>query len=141
MDIDSRLLQEYPLNEQQKAILKHEDGPLLVIAGPGTGKTLTLILRAMNLLIHAKAKPSEIILCTYTDKAAHEMHDRIMTLARKIDYQEDPSELRVGTFHKKCTVETRLLSRDGRKQRCPQASSFRDVPLAGKREKCGLPFG
>jgi len=102
MDIDSRLLQEYPLNEQQKAILKHEDGPLLVIAGPGTGKTLTLILRAMNLLVHAKAKPSEIILCTYTDKAAHEMHDRIMTLARKLDYREDLSELRVGTIHSIC---------------------------------------
>lgn len=67
-----RHLPDCTLNQQQETIIKHEDGPLLVVAGPGSGKTLTIILRALNLLLNGKAEPSEIIICTSTDKAARE---------------------------------------------------------------------
>lgn len=52
MTIAPALLQEYPaLNDAQRSIVGHSEGPLLVIAGPGSGKTLSLVLRAMNLLL------------------------------------------------------------------------------------------
>ena len=73
-----QMLREYQdLNEQQRAIITHDDGPLLVIAGPGSGKTHSLILRVMNLLLLDKARPEEFVLCTYTEKAANEMLTRM----------------------------------------------------------------
>lgn len=59
-------------------------------------------MRAMNILLLDKAKPSELILCTYTDKAASEMRNRFTTVARQVGYQEDLSQLRVGTIHGIC---------------------------------------
>jgi DNA helicase-2/ATP-dependent DNA helicase PcrA len=104
MEIHNHLLQlqEYKLNEQQQRIISHDNGPLLVIAGPGSGKTFTIILRTLNLLLLGKATPSQIIICTYTDKAARELQDRLMSLAQKIRYQGELAELRVGTIHGIC---------------------------------------
>lgn len=90
------------LNEQQRAIITHDEGPLLVIAGPGSGKTHSLILRVMNLLLLDKAKPEEFVLCTYTEKAANEMLTRMTALARRIDYKKDLSFMRIGTIHSLC---------------------------------------
>ncbi|HYT37660.1 MAG TPA: UvrD-helicase domain-containing protein, partial [Ktedonobacteraceae bacterium] len=90
------------LNDQQRAIITHDDGPLLVIAGPGSGKTHSLILRAMNLLLLDKAKPEEFVLCTFTEKAANEMLTRMTALARRIDYRKDLSFMRIGTIHSLC---------------------------------------
>jgi len=95
-------LPDCTLNQQQETIIKHEDGPLLVVAGPGSGKTLTIILRALNLLLNGKAEPSEIIICTYTDKAARELQSRFMDMARKAHYEQDLSALRIGTIHSLC---------------------------------------
>lgn len=103
MEIHLALLQEYPhLNSAQTGIICHDEGPLLVIAGPGSGKTLSMILRAMNLLLHERAKPEEIVLCTFTEKAAHEMQNRIAALAQKIHYSGDLSYLRIDTIHSIC---------------------------------------
>lgn len=86
----------YPnLNDEQRAIPGHSEGPLLVIAGPGSGKTFTLVLRTMNLLLEERALPKELIVCTLTEKAAYELRDRIATAARKVGYKRDLSELRV----------------------------------------------
>src|SRR2546421_5965784 len=90
------------LNDEQRAIITHDDGPLLVIAGPGSGKTRSLILRAMNLLLLDKARPEELVLCTYTEKAANEIRNRLMTLAKEVGYQGDLSQLRAGTIHGIC---------------------------------------
>src|SRR5947209_13025903 len=90
------------LNDEQRAIITHDDGPLLVLAGPGSGKTHSLILRAMNLLLLNKATPEEIVLCTYTEKAAHEMQDRIFDLARSVEYNKDITQMRIGTIHSIC---------------------------------------
>ena len=90
------------LNENQKSVVGSTDGPLLVIAGPGSGKTFSIVLRTLNLLLLKKAEPKEIVLCTFTEKAAFEMRDRITSVARKLHYEDDLSELTVSTIHGLC---------------------------------------
>jgi len=90
------------LNDAQRSIIGHLDGPLLVIAGPGSGKTFSMVLRALNLLLLGKAQPKELVLCTFTEKAAFEMRDRMMEYARKVEYKADLSELRISTIHGLC---------------------------------------
>ena len=93
MNIAPALLQAYPaLNEAQRAIVGHSAGPLLVIAGPGSGKTFSLVLRAMNLLLLGKATPRELVVCTFTEKAAFELRDRIGAASRRVGYTGDLSE-------------------------------------------------
>lgn len=84
------------------AIVGHNDGPILVIAGPGSGKTFCLVLRALNLLLEGKVAASELILCTFTEKAAYELRDRIASAARKVRYNDDLSDLRISTIHALC---------------------------------------
>jgi len=103
MTIAPALLREYPaMNDAQRAVVAHRDGPLLVIAGPGSGKTFSLVLRAINLLLLDKATPRELLICTFTEKAAFELRDRISAAAQKVGYTGDLSELRVGTIHALC---------------------------------------
>jgi DNA helicase-2/ATP-dependent DNA helicase PcrA len=98
--IHPTILEQYPnLNDQQKEIVGHVAGPLLVIAGPGSGKTYSLVLRAINLLQNGHAKPSELVLCTFTEKAAFEMRDRLTEAARKVGYPDDLSQMLIGTIH------------------------------------------
>lgn len=103
MSIAPAIREHYPqLNEAQRAIVGHLDGPLLVIAGPGSGKTQSIVLRALNLLLLEKAQPRELVLCTYTEKAAFEMRDRLAAVARKVGYTRDLSELTASTIHSFC---------------------------------------
>lgn len=103
MKISEALLKAYPrMNDAQRAIVEHGEGPLLVIAGPGSGKTFSLVLRVMNLLLLDKAKPKELIVCTFTEKAAFELRDRIASAARQVTFTGDLSELRVSTIHGLC---------------------------------------
>jgi DNA helicase-2/ATP-dependent DNA helicase PcrA len=90
------------MNAAQKAIISHKHGPLLVVAGPGSGKTRSVTLLAMNLLLCGDAEPSQIVLCTYTEKAAYELQDRLGSIARGVQYAGDLSRLRVGTIHGIC---------------------------------------
>lgn len=120
MTIAPRLLEHYPtLNDAQRDIIGHDEGPLLVIAGPGSGKTFSLVLRALNLMLLDKASADEIVLCTFTEKAAYELRDRISSAARTVDYNGDLSELRVGTIHGICN---RLLMEH--RHRTPLASGY-----------------
>lgn len=108
MSIAPQLLEKYPaINEAQRTIIGHSEGPLLVIAGPGSGKTFSLVLRALNVLLLGKALPCEVLICTFTEKAAFELRDRVSAAARRIGYAEDLSELRVSTIHGLCN---RLLT-------------------------------
>jgi DNA helicase-2/ATP-dependent DNA helicase PcrA len=90
------------LNAVQREIIGHVDGPLLVIAGPGSGKTYSVVLRALNLLLLQKALPRQIVLCTFTEKAAYEMRDRLAAAAREVGYAGDLSELTASTIHSFC---------------------------------------
>ncbi len=103
MSIAPAILKHYPeLVCSQREVVGHLDGPLLVIAGPGSGKTFSIVLRALNLLLLDKAEPKEIVLCTFTEKAAFEMRDRLAAAARKVEYARDLSELTVATIHGFC---------------------------------------
>jgi DNA helicase-2/ATP-dependent DNA helicase PcrA len=90
------------LNDAQRDAVVSTDGPLLLIAGPGTGKTLTLIRRTLHLLTAGLAEPSEIVLCTFTEKAALEIRDRLRSGAAAIGYTADLSGLKTGTIHGIC---------------------------------------
>ncbi len=58
MSIAPVILKHYSdLNESQKSVIAHDEGPLLVVAGPGSGKTYSIVLRALNLLLLGKANP------------------------------------------------------------------------------------
>ena len=85
------------LNPEQERAVRYKDGPLLIIAGAGTGKT-TALTRRINWLIEQKmAKPEEILGLTFTEKASEEMDDRVNQLL-PIGY----SELWISTFHSFC---------------------------------------
>ncbi|MGD0166901.1 MAG: ATP-dependent DNA helicase [Gaiellaceae bacterium] len=103
MTIAPAILEHYPdLSDAQRDVIGYLDGPLLVIAGPGSGKTYSIVLRALNLLLLKKAQPKELVLCTFTEKAAFEMRDRLAAAAQKVDYQGDLSELTASTIHGFC---------------------------------------
>lgn len=91
------------LNEEQKSAVMHEGGPLLVLAGAGSGKTRTLTYRAAWLMLHDKVMIDEIVLLTFTNKAAEEMLSRVRELIGM-------GGSFGGTFHSYCA---RLLRRHG----------------------------
>jgi superfamily I DNA/RNA helicase len=68
------------LNEQQLAAVRAGDGPIAIIAGPGTGKTKTLTARIAHLVDSGRAAPDEILALTFTNKAAREMQERLRPL-------------------------------------------------------------
>lgn len=65
------------INPQQEAAIRHGDGPLLIIAGAGTGKTSVITQRIVYLIKEKKVKPEEILALTFTEKAAAEMEERV----------------------------------------------------------------
>ncbi len=89
-------------NDQQLKAINHINGPLLIVAGPGTGKTYTLINRALNLIINKKVKPSRIFFSTFTEKAAKELITRLSNELDKYNISFNPSDMYIGTFHSIC---------------------------------------
>lgn len=97
------------LNDKQYEAVTHIDGPALVIAGAGSGKTRVLTNRIAYLIEKADVLPNRILAITFTNKAANEMKERITEL---IDY--DVSRMWVGTFHSICVrILRRCIDRIG----------------------------
>jgi DNA helicase-2/ATP-dependent DNA helicase PcrA len=92
------------LNEPQQRAVAHLDGPLLVFAGAGSGKTRAITYRVANLLATRNVPPFRILAVTFTNKAAGEMRERLRALAG----EDVVRDLWVGTFHSVCA---RLLRR------------------------------
>ncbi len=84
------------LNPKQRAAVEHGLAPLLIIAGPGTGKTLTLTRRIAHLLKTGQARPGEVLAVTFTNRAAREMKERLERLLEAFDIEPD---IRVMTLH------------------------------------------
>lgn len=85
------------LNKEQKQAVLHENGPLLIVAGAGTGKTTVITQRIACLIEKKLAKPEEILAVTFTDKAAGEMEERVDRLL-PFGY----TDLWISTFHSFC---------------------------------------
>src|SRR5438552_801573 len=68
------------LNEQQRQVVQSGDGPLLIVAGPGTGKTKTLTARIAHLITSGRVQPNQILALTFTAKAARGMSQRVAAL-------------------------------------------------------------
>jgi DNA helicase-2/ATP-dependent DNA helicase PcrA len=85
------------LDDRQRQAVEHISGPLLVVAGAGTGKTTVLTLRIANLVRQSHARPEEILALTYTENAAAEMQQRA-----RAELGAAGSGVRVQTFHAYC---------------------------------------
>lgn len=89
------------MNDSQKAAI-HSEGPTLLIAGPGTGKTYTIIQRVLYLIREKRVKPEEIMLVTYTQKASKELTTRLTDVLSKAGIEVNLHEMYIGTFHHIC---------------------------------------
>jgi len=92
------------LNDAQRAAVEHPGGPLLVLAGAGSGKTRVLTARIAHLIQARGVRADRIFAVTFTNKAAEEMRGRVATLLGA-----DPRGLWIGTFH---SLAARLLRRE-----------------------------
>lgn len=89
-------------NDAQREAINSTEGPLIVIAGPGTGKTYTLINRALNLIINMHVDPSKILFATFTEKSSHELLTRLSNALNDRSVDFNPYEMYLGTFHSIC---------------------------------------
>lgn len=89
-------------NDNQKQAISTTEGPLLIIAGPGTGKTYTLVKRVVYLITECNVMPEEIMIATFTEKAAKELVTRISNELLSIGISININEMYIGTFHSIC---------------------------------------
>jgi DNA helicase II / ATP-dependent DNA helicase PcrA len=93
-----KFIQEYhKLNDQQRKAVNTIEGPVMVNAGPGTGKTQILALRIGSILQQTDTHPNNILCLTYTDNGAIEMRNRLLTIIGSAAYN-----VRIHTFHSFC---------------------------------------
>ena len=102
------------LNPEQRLAAETTEGPLLILAGAGTGKTQVITRRIAWLIATRRAHPSEILALTFTDKAAAEMKHRVVAAAR--DHGESDVEraeaVTLSTFHSFCNTLLQELDPD-----------------------------
>ena len=89
-------------NENQRLAISNVDGPVLIIAGPGTGKTFTLVQRALYMIQECGVKPEHIMVATFTEKAAKELVTRITNELANRNISVNINDMYIGTFHSLC---------------------------------------
>jgi DNA helicase-2/ATP-dependent DNA helicase PcrA len=93
-------------NENQRQAIEHLDGPLFLVAGPGSGKTRVLLWRVVNMIVFHGVAPESIFLSTFTEKAAKQLQDGLISLLGLASEQTgkpyDLSGMYVGTVHSLC---------------------------------------
>lgn len=89
-------------NTQQLAAINATQGPVLIIAGPGSGKTFTLVERIVFLIQNDGAAPESLFVVTFTDKAARELTTRISNRLAELRIEFNLNEMYLGTFHSIC---------------------------------------
>ena len=109
---------EKRLNNQQKEAVEHSEGPLLIIAGAGTGKTTVITERIKWLVASGKAKPSEILALTFTRAAAAELRQRVGK-----ELGEDVDRPIVSTLH---SFALRTILQQGEITQLPQPLRIAD---------------
>jgi ATP-dependent DNA helicase UvrD/PcrA len=107
------------LNDRQREAVEQTDGPLLILAGPGSGKTRVIAHRIAYLVREKEVYPRRILAVTFTNKAAREMRDRVYTLIG----ENTGSDISMGTFHAICS---RILRIDGEAIGVPRSFTIYD---------------
>ncbi|MBI6545623.1 MAG: UvrD-helicase domain-containing protein, partial [Cyanobacteria bacterium NC_groundwater_1444_Ag_S-0.65um_54_12] len=142
-----------PLNLSQQRAVDHMAGPLLILAGAGSGKTRVLIERIARIIVSGVALPQQIVAVTFTNKAASQLKERLNCLLQTVhrfDATRLPARaLWIGTFHGSCV---RLLAREGSRLPAPyrpgfsifdkadQERTLKDIYLAKKIDPDSLPI-
>lgn len=86
----------------QLSAIQTTEGPLLIIAGPGSGKTFTLVERIVHLITERGAKPENLMVVTFTEKAATELMTRVSNRLNELNIRFNLNEMYLGTFHSVC---------------------------------------
>src|SRR5258708_6275428 len=95
-------------NREQRRVMEHGDGPLWIIAGPGTGKSYALVLRCLYLLCVCNIPPEAIVLTTFTKKTAAELEQRLLEALLQLSTTYPDlkaihiAQMRMGTMHSLC---------------------------------------
>ncbi len=89
-------------NPAQLEAITTTEGPLLIIAGPGSGKTFTLVERIVYLITNKGARPESLFVVTFTEKAAQELTTRVSNRLLELSIPFNLHEMYLGTFHSIC---------------------------------------
>ena len=94
-----RKMRPLHIDSKKLEIVNHVDGPMLVIAGPGAGKTMAIVERVVNLIGTCGVAPESIFVSTFTEKAAKELLTRISRRLMEEGLKVSPNEMYIGTMH------------------------------------------
>ena len=90
------------INSSQLEAVTTTEGPVLIIAGPGSGKTFTLVERITYLITEKNISPENILISTFTEKAAKEIITRISNRLSDLDVEVNINDMYIGTLHSIC---------------------------------------